>query len=153
MNFNILEIGLLENLIVSYNTQQARGKSLSAKRIQNQPTWLHEPKLTIKVARPFRELRFSLNLNFKSLRFDSIAVSNHLFVVCRHLYCRISLFYKRARIYTIPISALKHTYQIPRYGQYLAHAHSHITRTVVAMDSPKRASTVCFILRPVKVIC
>ena len=29
----------------------------------------------------------------------------------------------------------RHTYTNPRPGQYLAHAHSHITRAVAAMDS------------------
>ena len=36
----------------------------------------------------------------------------------------------------IPISALKHTYQLcDRYAQHLKHAQNHITRAVAAMDS------------------
>ena len=36
-----------------------------------------------------------------------------------------------------PNYALKHTYHVPtpRYGQYLMHAHNHITPAVAAMDS------------------
>ena len=130
------------------------GKSLSAKRIQNQANMVAWTKIDNKLKEAFKKLLgFSLNLNFQTFRFDPVAVSNHLFVVCRYLSCHISLFHRRARIYTIPISALKYTYQTPRYGQYLEHAHIHITRAVAAMDSPKRASVVCFVLRPVKVIC
>ena len=33
----------------------------------------------------------------------------------------------------------EHKLLTPRYGQYLTHAHSHITRAVAAMDS-------CFVL-------
>ena len=46
---------------------------------------------------------------------------------------------------TIPISALKHTLPIttprltPRYGQYITHAQSYITRAVTTTDS-------CFVL-------
>ena len=33
------------------------------------------------------------------------------------------------------ILGLKHTLPTPRYGQYLTHAHNHITEAVAAMDS------------------
>ena len=37
---------------------------------------------------------------------------------------------------TIPIAAMKHTYQLrARYAQHLKHAQNHITRAVAAMDS------------------
>ena len=36
---------------------------------------------------------------------------------------------------TIPIESIGTHLPIPRYGQYLTHAHNHITRAVAAMDS------------------
>ena len=39
------------------------------------------------------------------------------------------------RVETIPIESIGAHLPTPRYGQYLTHAHNHITRAVAAMDS------------------